>query len=427
MKTPWIAALVLFFCLGAPAKADVRVIVRANGGVSAVNLLCQLAGCTVVRALEDPLNRLFLVTMPNLLNPLGLLSSLSLTVGGITVELDLPLNLIPSGAASNAPSWLQDLNPVSYFGDPVSNGYAWQPASNIVNAHTAHLLFATSGRTTTVAVIDTGVDSSHPALSRVVVPGYDFVKNEPGMANEALVNQSTAAVLDGGSPTKVNSQTIALVDQSTAAVLDDPNKRAHGHGTMVAGIIHMTAPDARIASLRAFSPDGSGNLSEILRAIYWAARSNVRVINMSFSMSSYSKELEKATDYAVSRQILCVSSAGNGGSNTPVYPAALGSVVGVGSTGYTDQRSSFSNYGSFVSLAAPGEAIVSAYPNGTYAAGWGTSFSTPFVAGAAALLFDLSPAMTPGQVTTALSNATPVGQGLGAGRLDIVRAINSTR
>ncbi|MFN7939801.1 MAG: S8 family serine peptidase, partial [Bryobacteraceae bacterium] len=132
-------------------------------------------------------------------------------------------------------------------------------------------------------------------------------------------------------------------------------------------------------------------------------------------------------NYATDQQILCVSSAGNNGSNIPVYPAALSNVVAVGSTGYTDQRSSFSNYGSFVALAAPGEAIVSTYPNGTYAAGWGTSFSTPFVSGAAALLYDLKPGLTPAQARTALSNAQPTGGGMGAGRLDVLRAIGSVR
>lgn len=424
-----ITTLILFVCLSSSARADVRVIVRADGGLSAVNLLCRLAGCTVLRGLDDPLQKLFLVVTPGSLNPLPLLSTLSLRVGGLSVELDLPVNLIQSNAVSGAPPWLLDRVPFPYYSDIVWHGYASQPATSIVRMHDSHLLFNASGRNTRVAVIDTGVDSTHPALRRVVLPGYDFLQNEAGMAMEsALVNQSTAAVVDGGSPQVVNGQTLAVVDQSTAAVVDDPNKRAYGHGTMVAGIVHLTAPDAMIVPLKAFAPDGSGNLSDILRAIYFAARSDVRVINMSFSMTAYSKELEQATNYATSQQILCVGSAGNGGSRTTVYPAALGSVIGVASTDYLDRRSSFSNYGTqVVWAAAPGEAIMSTYPNGTYAAGWGTSFSTPFVAGAAALLFDLYPGATASQAANAIGNAVPVGTDLGRGRLDIIRAIEWMR
>jgi subtilisin family serine protease len=377
----------------------------------------------VIRALEDPLNRVFLVGLPDSLNPLRLLSSL-LPIRVLNVELDLPVNLIPSSTAGSVPDGLLDRVPRLYYGSLVWNGYAQQPASDIVRLHEAHSTFGVSGGVT-VAVIDTGVDPTHPGLLTSLVPGYDFTRNLAGPGSEmADVNQSTAAVVDGGgSPTRVNNQTIAVVNQSTAAVVDDPSKKAFGHGTMAAGIIHLTAPTARIMPLKTFRADGTGNLSDIIRAVYFAARSNARVINMSFSTASPSQELERSLDYATSRQIVCVSSAGNDGSRTLLYPAGLPSVMGVGATDNLDRRSWFSNYGDgLVWVAAPGEAIISTYPYGSYAAAWGTSFSTPFVSGAAALLLGLNPGANPATVAAGVAAAKPTGQELGNGRLDIVQA-----
>ncbi len=225
---------------------------------------------------------------------------------------------------------------------------------------------------------------------------------------------------------QVNASTIAVLDQSTAAVVDNPGYAAFGHGTMVAGIVHLTAPRANIMPLKTFGANGIGYTSDILRAIYFAVQAGARIIQMSFSMPDYSQELKNAIGYAVSRQLTCVASAGNDGKNTMVYPAGLNNVMGVGSTDLFDKRSSFSNYGNnLVWVAAPGEGIISTYPMGTYAAGWGTSFSAPFVSGSAALLLQLQPGTNESTASAAVANAKPVGQGLGKGRLDAYRALAS--
>ena len=112
---------------------------------------------------------------------------------------------------------------------------------------------------------------------------------------------------------------------------------------------------------------------------------------MSFSFATRSRELENALNYATARGIVAVASTGNDGQRINVYPASLSNVIGVASTTDWDTLSNFSNYGPSVAwIAAPGEAIVSTYPFGSYAAAWGTSFSTPFAAGTAALLIELN-------------------------------------
>jgi len=100
--------------------------------------------------------------------------------------------------------------------------------------------------------------------------------------------------------------------------------------------------------------------------------------------------------------------------------------MGVASTSDADTRSSFSNYGNaIVWVAAPGEAVISTYPFGTYAASSGTSFSAPFVSGAAALLLDMDKGINEAQAAAAIANAVPVGDGMGNGRLDLVLALQS--
>jgi thermitase len=274
-----------------------------------------------------------------------------------------------------------------------------------------------------VAVIDTGVDPNHPALHPVLLPGYDFTRNENGADETADVPLSSPP--SPGSPQWVNSRSAAKVDQSTAAVVDgSAGYSDFGHGTMVAGVIHLVAPSSLILPLKAFKSDGTGYLSDILRAIYVAVKSNAQVINMSFNLSSYSQEVKNAVQYANAQGVVCVAAAGNDGQNTVVYPAGLTNLVmGVASTTNNDQRSSFSNYGSqLVWLAAPGEGIVTTYPFGLYAAAWGTSFSTPFVAGTVALLEQMRGQCDQSDAGNAVANAVPLSSDLGHGRLDIYEA-----
>jgi len=385
------------------------------------------------------LGQLFLVTTPlPLANLLGLLNGV---VGFVDAEVEQVLNLV--GGLNVVPTPLDpalmsDRAPVVYPAGSTTtawNSYVNQAAVGVVEAQTAQRDFHVSG-TGIVADIDTGVDPNHPVLKSVLLQGYDFTRNQPGASEMNDLSsgfQTPSCTTTCSEPAQVNQSTAAVLDQSTAAVLDAQQYAAFGHGTMVMGIIHLVAPTAELLPLKTFKSDGTANLSDILRAIYYSVQQgNANVINMSFDMKTSSTELKNALDYANQLGLTCVASAGNDGAQEIVYPASLQSdVMGVASVGSTtatdDARSSFSNYGnSIVWVAAPGEQIVTTYPFSTYAAGWGTSFSAPFVSGGGALLHALRSAITESESATATANAAPLTQtGMGHGRLDLVPALQS--
>jgi len=422
---------------GALSSGDNRYIVRIKSGIAGlpvINLVCSLLGCTVRGSLDtDPSggllqpSSLFLVDslLPIDLN--AFLSPLLRLLGVASVERDRPVPLSEGPRVDQQSAAVLDYlwrrTPTSYYGTTVWEGYLEQPAAGIVRLPEMQCAFRATGAGV-VAVIDTGIDPNHPALKPVLTSGYDFTRNTPGGDETADLEQQSAAVLDSDGPYEVNQQSAAVLDQQSAAVLDNPDYAAFGHGTMVAGVVHLVAPTANIMPLKAFSADGTGYTSDILRAIYYAVQKKATVINMSFSRPTPTQELKRALDHANSSGLIPVSSAGNEGIAALRYPAALANVVGVASTSNEDTRSSFSNYGKdLVWLAAPGEGIVTTYPGGTYAAAWGTSFSTPFVSGGAALFTGLKTTASYNEASWALAHAKPLSSNLGYGRLDLYRAV----
>ncbi len=399
------------------------VIVRTNLGLGGLKLVCLLHGCTVAGNLDGSLNQVFLVRPAKGLLPNLLAGVLRLVTGILDAEPDQVFQIPPdptSQQTSNAPpAGLWDNTPVNYYGTTVTDGYVNQPAAQILQISQAQSGFKVSG-SGIVADIDTGVDPNHPALQKVLLQGYDFTRNQPGGSEMNDVSVSAPPPCDSCPAAYVNQHTAAMLDQHTAHMLDGGADEAFGHGTMVMGVIHLVAPTAKLMPLKAFGPDGNGSLSNIVAAIYFAVQNRANVINMSFDLTQSSTELANAINYANGKNVICVASSGNDGANEMVYPAGLQNVMGVASTNNQDQRSSFSNYGNqIVWVAAPGEGVVTTYPFGLYAAGWGTSFSSPFVSGTASLILNMQPKDNQTQAAWAISHAKFVGPTMGSGRLNV--------
>jgi hypothetical protein len=324
---------------------------------------------------------------------------------------------------------------VTYFGASVPNYYASQPATRLIRLSEAQRTFGAVG-SGIVAIIDTGIDPTHPAFAGHLIDGYDFTRDLPGLPSEmadltqsttSILDQSTTSILDSSQVVVLNGSVAAILSQSTTSILDSTQiPAAFGHGTMVAGIIHLVAPNALILPLKAFNSDGTSTTFDIIRAIYYAVDHGAKVISMSFSMDQPSAELVRAINYADGQGVTCVSSTGNSGRETVVFPASMQNVIGVASTDNLDQRSLFSNFGTAVAdMAAPGELIITTYPGSNYAAASGTSFSTPLVSGTVSLLVQFKPGIKWRSSSDALSRSVPVEDDLGWGRLDVMQALHA--
>lgn len=426
--------LVALLVAGTPASAQNRYIVRSNGGLGSVLKLCLSVNCQVQGSLDGNINKTFLVTssqnlLQNLLGFVGQL--LEELLGIVSVEQDQLLPL-PHSTANSVPPALYDTTPVNYYGTFVTDGYATQPATQIIRLADAQKGFSVTG-SGVVAVIDTGVDVNHPALASVLLPGYDFTRNQPGASEwldvPALNGQTISNDPSGNQPVVVQQSSAAILDQSSAAILDNGGGSTadFGHGTMTTGLVHLVAPTAKILPLKAFSANGTGYVSNIVAALYYAAAHNANVVNMSFDLPTQSQALNAAISYTNQQGLILVAAAGNESTSSPVYPAALDSnVMGIASTSDGDTRSTFSNYGNVdVWIAAPGEYVISTYPGGTFAAASGTSFSSPLVAGSADLLLTVKPNLNQSSAKTAFSHAVKLTPDLNQGRLDIYQALSA--
>ena len=356
----------------------------------------------------------------------------------------------------------------AYMATDAWASWAEQSAVDLTRIREAQAVVGHCGAGVTIAIIDTGVDAEHPLLAGAVLAGYDFLADSPSSSPEwnglpesqrsgaqqamqagssatsfAILEESARkiaqdvqlnlgatsfAILESG-PISVM---LAETEVETVAGLDLPP--LFGHGTMVAGLVRLAAPGADLLPLRAFDAYGVGKSTHIVRAIYYAVEHGADVINMSFSMDQQSKAIAEALRYAREHGVVVVAAVGNRGSNSLVYPASDSLVVGVAASENDNALADFSNYGpNNADLVAPGVALISAYPGGYYAAGWGTSFSTPLVAGAAALLRFGRPDDATTQRDTVKDLLASVefvglqGKVLTGGRLDVLGAVNESQ
>ena len=233
-----------------------------------------------------------------------------------------------------------------------------QPATQAVGLDGAHRVSGGDG--VLVAVIDTGIDPTHPLFQGRLVGGWDYVDYD-------------------NDPTDVPNG----LDDDGDGLIDE----AYGHGTHVAGIVALTAPGARIMPIRVLNADGRGDIAAVTAGIRWALDHGARVINLSLGMLATSVCIEHMLQIADQAGVIVVCSAGNAGTELPhEYPASSVHSLAIAACDASAQPAPFTSYAGFVAMSAPGVAVRSAYPGDAWRLWSGTSMSAPFVSGAAALL-----------------------------------------
>lgn len=289
-----------------------------------------------------------------------------------------------------------------------------------------------TGQGVIVAVLDTGVDAAHPMLAGKVLPGQSFITGSILDASGACLDPSTQDVGDC-----LDNDGDGLVDEMV------------GHGTFVAGLVTLVAPESKILPVVVLNSDGIGDSFSIAQGLFHALDHGAKVINCSFGSTYKMEAMEDALDEAKFRGVLVVGAAGNFDRVKPEeYPALIDEGIAIAATDDLDLKASFSNFHPEMALSAPGESsllpggeldperiVVSALPGGTYGAWAGTSFANAWVSGTAALIRAQHPlwpesTSTWNSVVSRLKNSAvdidalnpPYAGELGAGRLDAAAA-----
>jgi hypothetical protein len=273
--------------------------------------------------------------------------------------------------------------------------YFGQAAVDLLNLDAAHYLSTGAGVTT--AILDGGINYLHPLFSGWVASGYDYVDDE-------------------------------------GDAFDEPGGANSGHGTFVAGVVHLVAPDAGIRAYRVTDIEGKSNGYVVAEAIMQAVDDGCRVINLSMVTMGEHQAIAKAVEYASAHDVVTVVAAGNMRGDSACYPASDANTLAVAAVDSLGFLADFSNYGSYIDVCAPGVAIYAPYQDDNYAWWNGTSFAAPFVTAEATLIFSMAPSLSWPQVTNAIigtatniddENANYVGM-LGAGVINPLQSLQQT-
>ncbi|WP_165358935.1 MULTISPECIES: S8 family serine peptidase [Spirosoma] len=256
-----------------------------------------------------------------------------------------------------------------------------------------------------VAICDDAVQITHPDLAANMLSGYD--------------------VADGDNN-------------------PNPPNTSMSHGTHVAGIVGaVTGNGVGVASMgfnniklipvksSTDASAGSNAITHAYEGVAWAAQNGANIINTSWGGGAYSSTAQTLANDVFSRGIIWIAAAGNSNTSSVSYPAAYNNIISVGSSTSTDARSSFSNYGPWVDLFAPGSSIYSTVPTSTYATYSGTSMASPLVASLFGYIWSVKPALTSSELITLIKNTcdnidaqNPGFSGLlGSGRINALRAV----
>ncbi|MBC7857424.1 MAG: S8 family serine peptidase [Burkholderiaceae bacterium] len=369
--------------IAAPASADLgyargRILVQPNAGLSGAEFdaILKVHGGKGRKLGQSDLH---LVELPGNASETAVIERLKHNPGIKFAELD---RRVPHTLAVN---------------DPYA-GSEWHLAK--VGANTAW--DSTMGAGVTIAILDSGVDGAHPDLLPNMVPGFNTYDN----------NTNTADVCGHGT---------AVAGTAAAAA---------NNGVGVAGIAGKAAiMPIRIAYFDTTANACYGYISTIANGLTWAADHGARVANVSYGGVAGSATIQSAAQYMKNKGGLVFVSAGNNGVNENVTPTST--MVVVSATDQNDAKTSWSSYGSFVTLAAPGLSIYATTKGGTYQAWSGTSFSSPLSAGVAALMMSAQPSLDGAAIEQLMySTAVDLGtagrdQTFGYGRVNAAAAVKA--
>ena len=243
-----------------------------------------------------------------------------------------------------------------------------------------------------VAVIDTGADLAHPDLKGRFTAGYDFVNNDRDPSDDQGHGTATSGIVGA----------------------------ATNNSTGIAGMCWTCT----LMPIKALNSSGSGSYSTIANAVTWAADNGADVINLSLGGSTDSSTLHSAVTYARNKGIVIVGSAGNNGTTALTYPGSYSEVLSVAGSTSNDGLYSWSTYGSWVKVAAPGCDYTTARGGGYNSSFCGTSAAAPVVSGMVGLMRAANPGATVSQIESAVtSTAVPIGSVVRHGRVDAAAAV----